>query len=148
MLNRFATIFWHYVGGALFGFRQRLWPQEKIYSWWWRLAALILFVGQLCVLLFAGLPPVPRVGLALILFSPQWLYVYPIPYPVFEFRGYGMAAGVTLLTFTAISYSMKYSCVAVIALAVCWAWRSRARRHILVDPLRFWARAEEEHHGP
>ena len=138
MLNRFANIFWHYYGGVLVGFRQKLWPLEQTYSLVWQLAAVALYLAQLGWLLFADMPPVPRLGLALILFSPQWLYTYPWPHPVFEYRAYGMAIGLALLLASFIHPFV------LVPLFIFWTWRSTRRRAVLTDPLRFWKCAQEK----
>lgn len=143
-MNRFANIFWHYYGGACLGFRQRLWPEEKHYSGAAQILAILIYVAQLGVLLFVALPAIARLGLALILFSPQWLYaVSPLPHPVFEYRAYGMAAGVALV----LGWALTAHPLPALMLCCVWAWRSYVRRQILVEPLRFWRTAQEEDHG-
>ena len=143
MFNRFANIFWHYYGGALFGFRQRLWPLEKQYYPAFQALAFVLYLLQMGLLMFVHMPQLIQVGLALILFSPQWIYAFHrIPYPVFEYRAYSMPAGVALIIFALLG---KWS----IVLLIFWAWRSIIRRHRLIEPLLFWEQAQKENidHG-
>lgn len=174
MLNHFANIFWHYCR-ALTGVRQRLWPTTRQFSPAMQALALTLYVAQLLILFFGPLPSLARIGLALIVFSPQWVYALPlqfspprtrlehgwllgahgysawgwwryvsaVPHPVFEFRGYGMAAGVALLL---ASFVANHPWMGI-PIVLFWAWRSYVRRQILIDPLRFWRTAQEEDHG-
>ena len=89
---------WHYVSGPLLGFRHRIWPQERTGRPVFDILAILIYVSAQALLWAGHLPRLPAVGLALILFSPQWLYVLPIrDHPVFEYRGYSMAAGVALI---------------------------------------------------
>ena len=145
MLNRFANIFWHYYSGPLYGFKQRLWPVERVYPLSFQWLALILYLGQLGILIFGHPPILAKAGLALILFSPQWLYAFhTLPYPVFEYRGYGMAAGVSLI---AVEVLRRFPIV-LVPLAIVWFVLTVRRSNILVSPLRFWEAAEKENHGP
>lgn len=103
--------------------------------------ALIQYLAILAIPFIPNFPVYVRIGVALIVFSPQWLYVFsPVPHLVFEFRGYGMAAGVAIL---AAGLLEGYRVLAV-ALFLFWAWRSLVRRRILTSPIAFWRRVEEE----
>ncbi len=144
MLNRFANIFWHYLSGPLAGVRLRFWPAEKPFQILAQGVAGGLFLTIALVFLFAPLTVPIRLGLALILFSPQWLYAFTaLPHPIFEFRAYGMAAGVALI----LAEGLKSYPIAIVALIIVWSRLSLTRYRTLTDPLRFWKRAEEEHRG-
>lgn len=140
-MNRFANIFWHYYAGPLIGVRQRLWPSEKSFGRCLQSLALLLYAFQWGILLSNQLPRLAEVGMALILLSPQWGYVLPIPHPVFEFRGYGMAAGMACVLASVLGF------VGVVLVSSVWAWRRHVRLEIVTSPLSFWERAQEEHHG-
>lgn len=143
-LNRFASIFSRYFGGALIGVRQALWPQERQHSGFAHIFAGLSYLALMLALLLGNLSHLDAFGLALILFSPQWLYVAPVGHPVFEFRGYGMAAGVALLLGPRLALHWWLFAV----LVLLWTARSLVRRRILIEPLRFWATAQEENaHG-
>lgn len=142
-LNRFANIFWHYYRGPLLGFHHRLWPVEQEYSFASQLAAVALFLMQFGILLCVHVSPLLRLGLAMLLFSPQWLYVYPVPHPVFEFRAYGMAMGVAL-----IIIALGFHPILLALIALLWFRHSVHRHQHITEPLRFWTQAQEEqHHG-
>lgn len=144
MLNRFSNIFWHYYGGALLGFRQRLWPEEETHSSIWKGLAVALYLAQLSILLFVPLATLSRLGLALILFSPQWLYAAFPSHPIFEYRAYGMALGMALV----LAQVFRSHPLFAVPVCVVWAWRSHVRHHILTQPLRFWKCAQEDNsHG-
>lgn len=145
-MSKFANIFWHYYSGPLIGLRQRFWPLEKQYSPLFKLAAVVLWSLQASLFCMSSTPTPVRLGLALILLSPQWFYcVSPVPHLVFEFRGYSMAAGVALIA----AWLLSTHGVLLVTLFVFFAWRSLVRRRILVSPLAFWQKVQEEnkHHG-
>ena len=137
-------ILWHYVSGPLLGFQHRIWPQRRSYPASFHLTATLIYFSAQVLLWFGHLPRLPAIGLALILFSPQWLYVLPIrDHPVFEYRGYSMAAGVALILAWALPWW------AVILLCIVWFFVSMARYKLFTSPDLFWARVEEENrNGP
>lgn len=146
MLNRFANIFYHYYSGPLAGFRLRLWPSERDYPVTPQITALILFCIQLFILITVPLPSLIQFGLTFILFSPQWLYclIPSLPHPIFEYRAYGMSIGIALILASILSSHP----VLTITLLLLWLYWSVVRYRTLTDPLRFWARAEQENsHG-
>jgi len=140
MINRFTNIFWYYIRGPLLGCWQHLWPKEAEFHRQWKIIAIAAYGTLITVFMLANLSTLTRIGLALILFSPQWLYVTPRPHPVFEFRGYGMAAGIAIL----LAEVLESHLWLMLALSVFWAWRSYVRRSILIDPLRFWKKVQED----
>lgn len=141
-MERFAIIFWHYHGGALFGVRQRLWPNKSHASMIAMISAILLYSMEWGALLL-HLPREAKLGLLLIVLSPQWLYVLPIDHPVFEFRGYSMAMGVALI----LSSLLRSTPIMWLVLVVFWAAATLRRRKCVVEPFAFWRRAQEENNG-
>lgn len=139
-LNRFTNIFWHYFSGPLAGFNQRLWPEERTCSPFMKCLAAALYLIPLVVIVMP-VQPWLRLGAAFIMFSPQWLYAFTsLPHPVFEFRGYSMAAGMALIA----AGSLAAHPIAGFVVFAVWSARSLIRQRILVSPLRFWQQAQKE----